>query len=496
MSSLMHNRTSTQRMVAIVAIAFLIVITKGPTTLHAQNDLSLIGVNQVAAPGSIFDHVIQVGGSDILGTEFEFAYNQSCFTLNEVSLATALASEFNIDVEGNSVMVYPNLVTPPPTIAGGSDMVTLNFTASSITTACGITETVSIPTVLFTDSDGNELGGTTTDGIITIANDPPTVEDDLVNIGTELSAQTLDVLANDSDPEGLPLLIVSIGITETDGSVTNNTTDITYTATGNTPVDTFTYVTSDGTSDSTESATVTVVYGEHGDCNFSGSTNIADIIRFLVEYFSQDTSTEDYLTVFSGALNSSPNGCDANGDATLGAADIPCMVDLAQGRPCGGTVMAASTKLTTALPTLSLNSPVVNENERFYITLDYQDNGNSVTAMLFALDYNSSYLSADGNVTFNLNDQYNGGAGTEAGRYTMSVFSMDKLVVPSGTLATIPMIAACGNQAAIDMGFSEDPAPSLSSISGVEITPELATSGVFVQCDDGDLIYVPLMVRQ
>ncbi|MEM7128030.1 MAG: Ig-like domain-containing protein [Chloroflexota bacterium] len=461
------------------------------TPVVASGSASLTGVDQPVALGSTFDHVIQVDGTDISGTEFDFAYNTTCLTLNSVTLDSNLTG-FNIDDEGTSVVVYANFVPPVATFpTGGTNMVLLNFTASTDHTACGATETVTLSNAVFTDNNGDEVSGTTTDGVITITNDPPVANDDVFNIGTETSLQSLDVLFNDTDPEGASLSIGSV-TPGAGGTAVVYGTNINYTTNATTPLDTFTYIASDGVNNSS-SATATVVYGAYGDCNFNGSTNVADIIRLIVEFFSNDTTQGDYLTVFAGSPSSSPNGCDANADGAIGSGDLVCMVNLIQGRPCGGTVMAAS--ITSAAPSLSLTTPVVNENEGFDIALDYQDNSNNITAMLFALDYNTTYLSANGNVTFNLNDQYNGGAGTQEGRYTMSVFSMDKLVVPNGTLATIPMIATCGNRAAIDMGFGENPSPSLADVAGQEITPELSSSGVFVQCDDGGFIFIPIMVR-
>jgi hypothetical protein len=69
---------------------------------------------------------------------------------------------------------------------------------------------------------------------------------------------TIDVLANDSDPDGDTLTITAL-TQPANGSVVNNGSDVTYTPRNNfRGNDTFTYTISDGNG-GTDTATVTVI---------------------------------------------------------------------------------------------------------------------------------------------------------------------------------------------------------------------------------------------
>jgi uncharacterized repeat protein (TIGR01451 family) len=91
---------------------------------------------------------------------------------------------------------------------------------------------------------------------VTNANDPPVAVDDS-DITPADTPVTIDVLNNDSDPDGDTLTVASV-TQGTHGSVTNNGGDVTYNpATGFTGTDSFTYTVSDGKG-GTDTATVTV----------------------------------------------------------------------------------------------------------------------------------------------------------------------------------------------------------------------------------------------
>jgi uncharacterized repeat protein (TIGR01451 family) len=91
---------------------------------------------------------------------------------------------------------------------------------------------------------------------ITNGNDLPVAVDDSDTTPADTPV-TIDVLHNDSDPDGDTLTIASV-TQGTHGSVTNNGGDVTYTpATGFTGIDSFTYTVSDGNG-GTDTATVTV----------------------------------------------------------------------------------------------------------------------------------------------------------------------------------------------------------------------------------------------
>ena len=109
----------------------------------------------------------------------------------------------------------------------------------------------------YTVFDGN--GGTDT-GAVTITinglNDPPVADDD-TDTTSQGTSVTIDILGNDSDPDGDTLTVNSITQGH-NGTVTNNGNDVTYTPNpGFAGTDSFDYTISDGNG-GTDTATVTV----------------------------------------------------------------------------------------------------------------------------------------------------------------------------------------------------------------------------------------------
>jgi len=112
-------------------------------------------------------------------------------------------------------------------------------------------------TFTYTVSDGNG-GSATATAVVEVAavNDPPAAQDDS-GASSENVPITIDVLGNDSDPDGDSLSVQST-TQPANGSVVTNGTDVTYAPDpGFHGTDTFTYVVSDGNG-GTDSATVTV----------------------------------------------------------------------------------------------------------------------------------------------------------------------------------------------------------------------------------------------
>jgi hypothetical protein len=92
---------------------------------------------------------------------------------------------------------------------------------------------------------------------VTATNQPPVAHDDTAT-ATAGTPATINVLANDSDPDGDPLHMASVGQPHS-GTATIAGSAVQYTATaGFTGTDTFTYVVSDGVDTATATVTVTV----------------------------------------------------------------------------------------------------------------------------------------------------------------------------------------------------------------------------------------------
>lgn len=115
-------------------------------------------------------------------------------------------------------------------------------------------------TFTYTISDGALTDTAMVTVTVNPVNDPPIAVDDVITITEDTPSITITVLANDSDPEGDPIGIVST-TAPTTGSITVNLPPPTYTITYNPPLNfngvvTFTYTISDG--NLTDTATVTV----------------------------------------------------------------------------------------------------------------------------------------------------------------------------------------------------------------------------------------------
>ena len=128
----------------------------------------------------------------------------------------------------------------------------------------------------YTIDDGN--GGTAAaEVVITIGpeSDPPTAADDAATTDEDTPV-TIEVLANDSDPDGDPLAIVDVSEPTLGTAVADGAGTITYTPDPNASgTDTFTYTISDGAFGS-DSATVTVVVASVNDKPTAASGSVAD----------------------------------------------------------------------------------------------------------------------------------------------------------------------------------------------------------------------------
>ncbi|HEY0371314.1 MAG TPA: Ig-like domain-containing protein [Thermoanaerobaculia bacterium] len=111
-----------------------------------------------------------------------------------------------------------------------------------------------------TGGDGGDVGAFERQ-VSCVTGNPPTAVDDAANVDQDSGFNAIDVLANDSDPDGDALTITAV-TQGANGAVTFTATSVSYApAAGFTGVDSFTYTIDDG-SGGTDTATVTVTVND------------------------------------------------------------------------------------------------------------------------------------------------------------------------------------------------------------------------------------------
>jgi VCBS repeat-containing protein len=146
-------------------------------------------------------------------------------------------------------------------------------------------------------------------------NQPPDAVDDTANANEDGPAVAIDVLANDSDPDGDPITVTStggspLGLVTTDAGGTGVTYDpngqFDSLAAGETDTDTFTYTISDGNG-GTDTATVTVTITGVNDppvANDDAAGANEDGPAILVDVLANDTDSDASDTLTINSINS------------------------------------------------------------------------------------------------------------------------------------------------------------------------------------------------
>ena len=155
----------------------------------------------------------------------------------------------------------------------------------------------------YTVSDGNSTDTATVTITVTGVEDPPNAVDDSDSTNED-TAKTVNVLANDTDPDDT-LTVTAVGSPTNGGSVTNNGTDITFTPgasfqdldTGDTRQTSFTYTISDGNSTDTATVTVTVTGVNDVPVAVDDTDTTNEDTSKVVDVLANDTDPDDVLAV-------------------------------------------------------------------------------------------------------------------------------------------------------------------------------------------------------
>jgi hypothetical protein len=260
-------------------------------------------------------------------------------------------------------------------LANDSDPDGDNLTVSAVTQGSNGTVTTDGSTVSYIPSPG--FSGTDTftytvcdDGIpprcdtatVTVTvngvNDAPSAVDDAAATDEDVPV-TVDVLANDSDPEGDTLSVDSV-TQGANGSVTTDGTSVTYTPTpGFVGTDTFTYTVSDGNG-GFDTATVTVTVGAVNDA--PDAVNDASITdedtAVTVDVLANDTDPDgDNLTV--SAVTQGSNGTVTTDGTTVTYTPSPGFAgtDTFTYTVCDDGIPQLCATATVTVTVIEVNSP-------------------------------------------------------------------------------------------------------------------------------------------
>ncbi|HEX2120837.1 MAG TPA: Ig-like domain-containing protein, partial [Thermoanaerobaculia bacterium] len=148
--------------------------------------------------------------------------------------------------------------TPTHELLAGSIAIDAGHSSGTTADQRGLTRPCDLAAVAnATGGDGADVGAFEVQGTCAGANTDPDAVDDAFSVSQDSGANVLDVLANDTDADGDPLVVTAV-TQGANGSVSNNGTSVSYTPNaGFTGSDSFTY-TLDDTAGGTDSASVSV----------------------------------------------------------------------------------------------------------------------------------------------------------------------------------------------------------------------------------------------
>ncbi|HKI04918.1 MAG TPA: Ig-like domain-containing protein [Thermoanaerobaculia bacterium] len=246
-----------------------VVITGGGTGLTYAPNANYC--NSVSGIPDTFTYTLTPGGSSTTVT-----VTVTCVDDSPVAVADAAtvvedsgANAINVlandtDIDGGPISIAPVLPTPP---ANGTVVITGGGTGLTYTPNPNYCNSVSgVPdTFMYALSPGGSTATVTV--TVTCVDDPPVAVADSATVVEDSGANAINVLANDTDPDGGPISITSV-TQPTNGAVviTGGGTGLTYAPNlnycnmppGTTP-DTFTYTLTPGGSSTTVSVLVTCV---------------------------------------------------------------------------------------------------------------------------------------------------------------------------------------------------------------------------------------------
>jgi len=318
-----------------------------------------------------------------------------------------------------------------------------------------------------------KCSGATVSFSINPVNDDPTPQPDSVTVAEDSGATTINVLANDSDPDGDALNLDSASANNGTASALPNDR-VSYTPDANYfGPDTITYTVSDGnggTANSTVAVTVTSINDVPVAVNDNPpAINEGGSINNSFDVLANDTDVENdplTATIVSPPSNASSFSLNANGTFTYTHNGSETILDSFTYRASDGTLSNIATVTITIIPgndppvANNDNPPAINEGGSILNTFNVLANdtdaeNNPLTAVLVGGPANASAFTLNGNGTFTYT--HNGSETTsDSFTYRASDGSLSNVatVTISINSANDPPVAINDNPPAINEGGS------------------------------------------
>jgi serine/threonine protein phosphatase PrpC len=280
----------------------------GTAVINADNTITYTPTAGTTASTDSFTYTISDGyGGTSTGTVYVYLADRAPVAVNTSAVAHSAAVTINVLANDFSPDGDILTVTAVGTAAHGTAVINADNTITYTPTAG---TTYATDKFTYTISDG--YGGTSTATVYLYLTDRPPVATNASAVAHS-AAVTINVLANDSSPDGDALTVTAVGSPAHGTAVINADSTITYTPTAGTTLssDTFTYTISDGYG-GTATATVTVYLTDRAPVavNASATTHGAAV---TINVLANDSSPDgDTLTVTAV-------GTPAHGTAVLNA---------------------------------------------------------------------------------------------------------------------------------------------------------------------------------
>ncbi|SEN38768.1 Ig-like domain-containing protein [Nitrosomonas marina] len=263
---------------------------------------SLYGISGVS-----IDDIVETGG--VVNT------NNSPVAVND-NVTTARNNALIVDVLSNDSDPENDTLSVTQTGVAANGSVTINADNTLTYT----------PNVGFAGNDGftytidDGQGGTDTASVsvqVIEVNDAPVAVDDNA-VTTEDTAFLIDILSNDSDPDGDPLSVMQLGAVLHGLAVLNTNGIVTYTPNADFfGEDNFTYTLSDGTDTDTATVTITVTPINDAPTANDDAATTTENQPAIINVLSNDSDPEDNA-LFVTQTGAATNGfVTINGDNTL-----------------------------------------------------------------------------------------------------------------------------------------------------------------------------------